>query len=165
MNRLNSRLAEVEDLALNDADKAFFVSYLKLMDWPSSQYVREVLLSLQECEDKYLPKDVLVDSEAGFRGMGCSRGCEVAFQRLEDESRQHKCGRLGDIARWQRLQANDMLKDAAITVHVKPFFIKSTFQFQKCHLRVDPKHISWIFLDFTIEFFGSLAIGSWAWQA
>ena len=120
MKILNSRLDEVEELAHEDG---FYKSYLRIMEWPSLQYVREVLLSVRECNGLYVPTDILKDSEAGFRGFACSRGCEVSFQRLEDETRGHKAGRLGAVARWQRLVANGMLEDIPIAGHGSFFSI------------------------------------------
>ena len=48
-------------------------------------------------------------SEDGFRGFACTRSIECDFQRLEDQTRHHQSGRLGPLARWQRLIAHDAL--------------------------------------------------------
>lgn len=108
MRTVIAKLAEVEELAQTDS---FFRSYLDVMEWPLAQYDREVLLSFMECKEEDLPKDTFDANRDGFRGHGCSRSVEVAFQRLENESRQHKAGRLSQLTRWQRLVAHDQAKE------------------------------------------------------
>ena len=106
MKSLVNKLEELEKLANNDS---FFKGYLDLMEWPLCQVDREVLLSFQECSCNGLPTDILASLKGGFRGMACSRGVEVAFQKLENETRQHKAGRLSALFRWQRLVSHDNL--------------------------------------------------------
>ena len=66
-------------------------------------------MAIKETGGIKVPSKILADDLDGLCGFGTSRLAETAFGRLEDESRGHKSGRLGPVARMHRLVANDEL--------------------------------------------------------